>query len=165
MAKSHTTDGVYTNPEVRFERTDINTESIAKFAAILGIVLTITASLALWLAWYVTQLEAKSKATLLPPAAVDRDRGVNQSPEPRLEAIEDLDTQKKNFAIYPARASEYYLNQEKQLRDGDEKKGIVPIDSAIDQMKLKSRKEPPPPGFGVALPSKAAAGRVSTGAQ
>src|SRR5437868_1771871 len=100
MAKAHT-DGEYTNPEVRFERTDVEVGPIVKGGVYLFGVMGVAAALTMWLAWYLTQREEPVKETQLPPAKVDpTDRGERRTytplpPEPRLEALEDVREREK----------------------------------------------------------------------
>ncbi len=137
MAKSHTTNGLYTNPEVRFERTDIAMGTVLQFG--VGLVVLVAASI--WSMWWlygaINRQESKSKESDLPPAFVDADR---QPPEPRLEGIEDI--RAKNVKLMPSRARDYLAAQEKILADGDEKAGVLAIGKAIDQLagKLPHRK-------------------------
>jgi hypothetical protein len=175
MAKAHT-DGQYTNPDVRFERADVEMGGVVRFAAWLGVVLMVTAGLTLWLANYVAKSEGPRKVTDLPPAAVDDSKVVQGKhltysalpPEPRLEAVDDLrDRQKRNFEMLPRRADEYYHKQKMELKDGDRTADVEPIGEAIKQAPglLRARKEPAPSNYGVALPSRASAGRTTTGGQ
>src|SRR5438045_4118358 len=99
MAKSHT-NGAHTNPEVRFERTDVEIGPVVKGGAYLFLVLAVSAVLATWLAAYVTEREQPLKKTDLPPAKVDEQTSAGEGktkegftqlpPEPRLEALEDM---------------------------------------------------------------------------
>lgn len=162
-AKTHKDNGEYTNPEVRFERGDIDAGSIVRFGVVLGGVLLATAFLVTWLAVILTRMENRIKGTTLPPSAADADNAL--PPQPRLEGIEDV--RDRVFEIYPPRARAYYADQIATLRDGNSKEGVERIADAIDQLagRLPARKEPPPASFGVALPSKSSSGRVETGGQ
>jgi hypothetical protein len=164
MAKQHTTNtnGVYINPEVRYERTDIEIGTIAKYG--IGLVVLVVSSIGVswWLFGEITRYERKSKLTDLPPAAVDAADGL--PPEPRLEAFEDL--KKHNVKLMPPRARDSYVEQEKLLAEGDAKLGILSIEKAIDGIKLPSRKgNAAPESFPPHMPSKAAAGRDATGGE
>jgi hypothetical protein len=67
----------------------------------------------------------------------------------------------------PPRARDYLAAQEELLTKGD-LPTVLPIDQAIDEIKLPSRKgagSAPPTNFTRRLPSKAAAGREATGGQ
>jgi hypothetical protein len=175
MAKAHT-DGQYTNPDVRFERADVEMGGVVRFATWLGVVLAVTSGLTMWLAYYVAKREGPRKVTDLPPAAVDDTNVVHGKsetfaplpPEPRLEALDDVrDREKRSFEMLPHRAAEYYHKQERELADGDKAAGVEPIGEAIKQAPglLRARKEPAPSNYGVALPSRASAGRTTTGGQ
>ncbi|MFO0878858.1 MAG: hypothetical protein U0840_16070 [Gemmataceae bacterium] len=162
MAQSRTESTRWTNPDVRFERTDVEFQGIVIF----GIVLTVTTALSLvamiWLGNALLRQEAALKVTDLPPAAVDADR---LPPEPRLEALEDI--RLKKVALFPPRAAEYYADQQHLLEHGDAARKIEPIQQAMAQVtRLAAKKEEkatPPATFSPRLPSKAAAGREDTG--
>jgi len=178
MAKAHT-DGAHTNPDVRFERTDVETGPVVKGGAYLLVVLSAAAVLTLWLAWYVKEQEQPVKATDLPPAA-DEEQPVRKSdgtqekavgtplpPDPRLEAIDDVrERDKKSFAIYPPRANESYDVQRKKVKDSQPVEtalaagGLFPVRKGGDEQAKK-----PPSNFTVELPSKSSAGRKTTGGQ
>jgi hypothetical protein len=162
MAK-HTDEGP-TNPEVRFERADIEPGKVVNFSVILGVILVVVSVLVTWLAWHVTSEENRIKATTLPPAKVDADR---LPPQPRLEALDDLRKPQNPIELYPPRARSFLEKQKQELKDGNLSENIEPIDKAMAQLagRLPARKQAPPAGFGVALPSKAASGRVETGGQ
>src|SRR5262249_29285725 len=116
MAQAHTNGG-YTNPYVRFARTDVDMPAVVRFAVLLGVVLTVASGLTLWLAVYLGKRETPRKGTDLPPAAVDDTKDVQGKietftplpPEPRLEALDDVRARdKKSFEMLPPRAAEYY---------------------------------------------------------
>jgi hypothetical protein len=159
----HTTNGEYINPEVRFEREDIAPGTVLKF----GIGLVVLVAVSVWAMWWmfhtVLRQESKVKKTDLPPAAVDAAR---LPPAPRLEAFEDLDG--RNVKLMPPRARDFLATQEKLLAEGDPEQSILPIETAIKEIKLPSRKgasSAPPASFSTRLPSKAAAGRRETGGE
>lgn len=137
MAQSHTTNGeAYTNPEVRFERSDVQYRAIVIFAVILCVSLLVVAAAMTWFGNVLLGLDQPRKITTLPPAAVDDDR---LPPEPRLEGIDDVRTNR--VRLYPARAEEYYAEQKQLLEQGNTEKGIVPIGKAIDALagRLRSK--------------------------
>jgi hypothetical protein len=161
VKQPHTTNGEYVNPEVRFEREDIAPGTVFKF----GIALAVLVAVSSWVAWWMFNLvlrqEAQVKKTDLPPAAVDSER---LPPGPRLEALEDIHDRK--VKLMPPRAREFLVAQEKLLTEGDKNQGILPIETAIEEIKLPSRKgagSAPPASFSTRLPSKASAGRMETG--
>ena len=163
MAKPHTTNGQYTNPEVRYERSDIDLGIVLKFGVALAVLVVVTMVFLVWLFFALRKSEYASKKTDLPPASASDDR---KQPEPRLEAFEDLE--KRNVRLMPPRAGEYFQSQENLLTQGDPAKGVLPIQTAIKQLadKLPHRKGPDsaaPRNFHPPLPSKAAAGRIATG--
>jgi hypothetical protein len=164
--QSHTTNGEYINPEVRFEREDIEPGTVLKFG--IGLVVLIVASS--WLMWwmfnFIKGYESRVKRTDLPPAAVDSERSERLPPGPRFETFEDLDN--RNVKLMPPRARESLAEQEKLLANGDTGRGILPIEKAIEEIKLPSRKgagSAPPGSFSTRMPSKASAGRRETGGQ
>ena len=179
MGKARTDAGP-TNPDVRFERTDVDIGPLVKGAVYLFVVLSLAAVLAVWLAWYVTKWEQPVKETDLPPAAdevqsvrksdgsQEKTVGTTLPPSPRLEAIDDVrERDRKNFVLYPPRAEE--------INKGDRKKAEKqkPVDAALaaKERLFPVRKEgdaeakKAPTNFSVALPSKSSAGRKTTGGQ
>jgi hypothetical protein len=164
MARPHTTNG-YTNPGVRFERSDVNAREVAWFGLGLG---ALVAVVSVFLVGYFAFLQSREKArkgSTLPPAAVDRER---LPPQPRLEALEDV--RAGTVRLLPPRAEGYLAGQKKVLLRGDPAKGVLPIDEAIEalsRMRLarKGAAGKPPENYTTRLPSKAASGRVSTGGQ
>ena len=148
-------------PSVRFERTDITAGSIVKFGMYLGagIVLVVVSML-----WYGRILQAqhrKPDALDLPSASTDDDR---RPPEPRAEAMEELDEGKSR--MYPPRAAEYYAPQRERLEAGGG--NSTPSQSAMDAVteSLPVRKaKAAPGGFSIRLPSKASSGHTDTGGQ
>ena len=159
----HSADPAYTNPEVRFERTDITAGTIVK----CGVGLALGVGLvALAMLWYGRGLQAeyrKPDPLDLPRASADDDR---RPPEPRLEALEDLGEGKAD--MFPTRAADYYKPQLEQLKDGG--KDILPIESAMEAVtgSLPVRKagdRAAPKSFTIRLPGKASSGRAETGGQ
>src|SRR5262245_3824311 len=115
MARKHTTNGEYTSPEVRFERSDIEASGVAFWGTVLAGVTLAAVVISFWVGSYLSRSESARKATTLPPAAVDKDEGLPPIP---LEGIEDLKVRRR-AALFPPRAQEYLEPQEKQLADGD----------------------------------------------
>ncbi len=160
MAK-RTTETAHTNPEVRFERSDITANSITKFGFFLasGVGLVVVSML-----WYGDVLMAKSRksdALNLPQADTDTDR---LPPEPRLEALEDLREDKPR--MFPPRAAEYYAPQIEQLKAGGG--DATPIAEAMDAVSKslpvrKTGDRAAPGNFSIRLPSKASSGKTETG--
>jgi hypothetical protein len=137
MAKRHTTDG-YTNPEVRFERSDINLRDVAWCGVALAGLVVVSMIFLVGYFNFLQRQEKPRKESKLPPASVDADRW---PPAPMLEGIEDV--RDKKFKLAPPRAEEYLATQEKILQEGDPAKGVLPIAQAIDQVagKLPYRKQ------------------------
>jgi hypothetical protein len=163
---SHTTNGEYINPEVRFERVDIAPGTVLKFGIGLAVLIAASSCLTWWMFNMILRQESKVKKTDLPPAAVDSRWTDRQPPEPRLEAFNDLFD--RNVKLMPPRARESLAAQEKLLAEGDRDNGILSINEAIEQIKLPSRKGPDsaaPASFSRRLPSKASAGRRTTGGE
>jgi hypothetical protein len=142
MARSPGTDGKgYTNPEVRFERADIQPRGIVLFGLVLGGGTLLVALAMTWFGNFLLRAEQPRKKTDLPEARVDADR---LPPEPRLEGLEDV--RQKNVRLFPPRARQHLQSQADLLSTGNEAKGILPIQTAIDDLagKLPARKGPPP---------------------
>jgi hypothetical protein len=161
MANRHTTNGAYTNPDVKFERSDIKLSSVALIGGGLSLLILVLAVLTTWLGLGLTRAENRRKRTTLPEAAVDRDR---PAPGPRLEGIEDL--AEGRVALYPPRAKIYLQPQEEEIARGNKKEGILPVGEVIRKPPPKlfpAQKHGPPSSFGVPLPSKSSSGRVETG--
>ena len=138
MARSRTTEYAgYTNPEVRFERSDIESRGIFVLGVGLASGIVLVALAMLWFGNYLLSQENPRKKTDLPSAKVDANR---LPPEPRLEALEDLARAK--VKLYPPRAVEYLKAQRELLDAGDNAKGVLPIQTAIDDLagKLPVRK-------------------------
>lgn len=156
MAKSHTTDGKWTNPDVRFERGDVDYRGVVIFTFVLGTALIVVVPTMFWYGRLLLRMEQPRKVTSLPPAAVDADR---LPPEPRLEALEDL-REKRRPKLFPDRADDYLAVQKRLLKDGDPGKKVVPIELAIDELakdeRLKAREKP---ASVTPLPGKASSGR------
>lgn len=166
MAQSRTDSSRWTNPEVRFERTDIEYQGVVIFSIVLAVTILLSIVSMFWYGDALLRVEASRKQTDLPPAAVDRDR---LPPEPRLEALEDI--RLNQVKLFPPRAAEYFAGQRALLEKGDSSRGIEPIEVTMAQMAKAAAKSAPnasetgtPNSFGLRLPSKAAAGRLSTGA-
>lgn len=155
-----TPEPTYTNPEVRFERTDITAGKVLEIGAYLagGVVLVVLTML-----WYgrVLQAQHRKPDTLdLPIASSDDDR---LPPEPRLEAMED-----ETARMFPPRAADYYKPQRGQLKAGGGK--ILPIETAMDMVSnslpvRESKDKAAPKSFTIRLPSKASSGQSQTGGQ
>ena len=125
-----TPEAGYTNPEVRFERSDIAAGGVVKFGLYLagGIALVVVSML-----WYGTVLREqhrKPDPLDLPKASADDQR----PPEPRLEAWEDVG--EKKARMFPPRAEEYYAPQVEQLKSGSAT--ILPIESAMEMVAKSS---------------------------
>jgi hypothetical protein len=164
----HTTDGQYTNPEVRFEHSDANLRTVINCG--LGLAALVVVSMLISYVMYraINRQEDKRKKTDLPPAAVDATTTDRLPPEPRLEAFDDI--REHNVKMLPPRAEEYFADQKRILAEGDPKEGVLPINEAMSELAAALSKRPhgkrePPPFFSVRLPSKAASGRLSTGGQ
>jgi hypothetical protein len=167
MDSPHTTephgDG-HVNPEVQYERSDVEARGILQFGAGLGVLIVGTV-VAMWLLFrLVNSLEAPRKESDLPRAVVDQERGLPPIP---LEGIEDVRDGKPR--LLPPRAAEYTGPREQQLRQGNAAQGVLPIDKAMaelaGQLKATRGAEGPPRSYMIRLPSKAASGRVETGGQ
>jgi hypothetical protein len=166
MATPHTTNGQYTNPEVRFEHTDIDLATVVRYGGAFVVLVAASLAVVVGLFFMLKKDEVARKKTTLPPAAVDQDEG-RLPPEPRLEAVEDL-REKRRPQLAPPRARDYLEPQENKLAGGDPAKGEMPIEKAIDAVagKLPSRKSP---GAGAsnplrdAMPSQASSGREPAG--
>lgn len=127
MARSHSTDGkAWTNPEVRFERADIKAPGIVLFGTFLAVGVLLVVPAMFWLGAILLRIEAPRKVTDLPPAAVDADR---LPAEPRLEYVE-----RGQPRVTPPRARDILAGQRRLLESGDPKKGVEPIDQAIDAL-------------------------------
>lgn len=167
MARSRATEPAgYTNPDVRYERSDVETRGILVFGVGLGVGLVVIAAAMVWFGRELTRLERPRKITDLPLAMVDGDPAL---PDLHLESIDDLgpmpkgDKQKskpKYVQLMPPRASAYLKPQRKDLAEGAP--GVEPIQKAIDDLagKLPVRAVT---GTVPPLPSKAASGREVSG--
>jgi hypothetical protein len=162
MARSHTGNGQYTNPHVRFEHSDVNVSKLLKVVLPIVLILILATVATLWLGQWLTRSEEGRKKSTLPPAY--EDTKAQQLPQPALESMEDM--VHARVRLYPPRAREDLARQEKKQK----KDGVVPIDEAIQQMaqalqqQSKDQKQRhAPDSFAVPLPSKASSGRAETG--
>ncbi len=147
MAKH--TEAAYKNPDVRYEREDIADAEVTYWAAGFAAVTVFGALFAVWVASSFVKVPAPGLA--LPPAAGDVSR---RPPEPRLEALEDLE--KGRPRLYPPRAVEHRASAEK----GGE--GVIPIEQAFKGMKFPSSGGAPAPA---GTPNRAGAGRDVKGVE
>lgn len=167
MAKPRT-DGAYTNPDVRHERTDVDVVAVVKAGAWLLGVIVASAVLTLWLASYLTKIENEEEtAATLPVAKVDATR--DPLPPVPLEALEDVRERKtKNFAMYPPRAdqSPAYRDDKKNLETWKPiDKGVAAAKELFPVRKGDAEATKAPTNYNVQLPSKSSAGRETTGGQ
>jgi hypothetical protein len=163
MADLHTP---HPNGQVHYEHTDVTPRGPLIFVLFLVVLVAATMAGLVGLFNFLASREQASKETDLPSAAVDQD---SRPPEPRLEEIEDVE--KGRFRLHPARAEEILAAQKKRLESSgqDDATGLkyIPIEDAINQIKLPFRAEPGKDGQSPmrGLPSKASAGRTNTGGQ
>jgi hypothetical protein len=151
MARSHTPETPPAHPNVRFERSDITLSTVVwSSVALIGIIAVLSVA-TIWFGRYLARSEDRREMTKLPPAEVDKNR---LPPEPRLEALEDL--QEGKVVLRPSRAQTYDQLPEEVRQE---------ISDAITQLagRLPAEKQPAPTSFGVPLPSKASSGRVVIG--
>lgn len=162
MARSHSTNPArYTNPEVRFERTDIEYQSVLVFGIVLALSILLVVLAMFWYGRALLGMERSRKETDLPPAAVDANR---LPPEPRLEALEDI--REGKVQLFPPRAEEYFAAQRQLLEKGDPQKGILPMQTALEELPtlLKARPKTKEPAlFHSQPPSSASSGRRGSG--
>jgi hypothetical protein len=184
MARQHT-NGAPSNPDVRFERADVDVRDVVKGGVYLLVVLAASSAFTTWLAWKLTVSEDPVKNTDLPPSKAEQTARQKQPlPDPPLEALDDLRKRdRKNFHLYPPRAAEVYRKERQDLAD-EEKRGVGPIAAALkehdklfpvrkekrftgkDKEKKETQQTPPAPdNYGVELPSKSSSGRKTTGGQ
>ncbi|MFO0927768.1 MAG: hypothetical protein U0736_12140 [Gemmataceae bacterium] len=160
MAQPHTND--YTNPEVRYERTDASLKEVITFGTFLLVLALVAVFSMYWFAGELLRWDRPRKSTTLPAAEVDKNK---LSPGPRLEAFEDID--QRDPRLFPARGADYLKPQEEVLKQGNPKRNVEPIAAAIDQLagRLPTREGAiaSPASNPVRLPSKAASGRTETG--
>jgi hypothetical protein len=178
MAKQHTTDAAYTNPDVRFERGDVDLRRVVAIGGALVAIIAVLSAATTWLGLVLTRGEERRKKSPLPEAAVDRS---SLPPSPRLEGLEPIPIPKEarsgkktertearpGYELFPPRAQISLRTQEEMLAKGDPKLGVLSIEDAIRQIEtdhlLPARKSEPPANFAVPLPSKASSGRAQTG--
>jgi hypothetical protein len=159
MARSHSTkEASWTNPEVRFERSDVEYRGVVMFGVILALALVVIVPSMFWLGRWLVKTDVV-ETDRLPPAAIhEADR---LPPDPRLEYV-----QKGQPRVTPPRAGDILANQRQLLDKGDPKRGIQPIAEALDALagKLPAQKDrAAPTNFSPRLPSKATSGRRDTG--
>lgn len=117
-------------PDVQFERSDVHPAELGR-AVVLFTLLIVGASIgSVWFGKYLGRVSQRSHKTDLPPAAVDRAPG-ELPPEPRLEAIEDVEA--KQWQLFPPRYQAYAAK-----RQGSAK----PIEEAISSLSEGPHKLP-----------------------
>lgn len=127
MARSRdTNEKVWTNPEVKHERTDIESGGVVSFGVALTVGLIVIVPLMFWFGAALLKAERDRKKSDLPAASVD-DHAL--PPEPRLEFV-----QKDKPRVAPPRAADILAGQRRLLKEGDPEKGVEPIETAIDQL-------------------------------
>ncbi|MFQ3650593.1 MAG: hypothetical protein SNJ75_09685 [Gemmataceae bacterium] len=163
-APSNNTLESYTNPEVRYERSDIESDNVTYYSIAFVLLLLTCFGLALAAYPFFLGIWEPSKAEALPETVSPKLAEV----EPRLEAIEDLEGAREGgrprYKWLPPRAAEYYEPQMELLSKG--KDGRTPIDKAINDLAGKlpaNTKGKTPVTYGATLPSDGAAGRALTG--
>jgi hypothetical protein len=151
MARSHTPEGTHTNPDVRFERQDINLSTVIWAGVLMSTTVLVLSAATLWFGRLLARYEDQRKKTTLPEAAADENR---LPPQPRLEALEELHEGK--VVLRPNRA-QTYAHLPAEMRGQ--------IQEAMAQLagRLPAQKQPAPASYQVPLPSKSSSGRVETG--
>lgn len=166
MAQPHRTEG-YTNPEVRYERNDLRPWNLTKFVLYLLALTVLSVVFGAWMAGWLFRREQPIKESVLPEALVRPAGSKGELPPIPLEAIEDI--RKRQVALFPPRAANYYRADLERLANGDPVRGVEKIATTFEAMegRLPTRKsaEAPPATYTIRLPSKAASGRVETGGQ
>lgn len=154
----------YTNPEVRFERADIEVKAVVYFGLALTACTLLAVISMLWYAGVLLRQYRKPDLQGLPQSSVDNNR---LPPQPRFEALDDVQFGK--FRLYPDRATESYREQDEILQKGERARGVLPIDEAMKQvlatLPIRKKDNQAPTGFGIRLPSKASSAQTTTGEQ
>src|SRR5262245_17541506 len=102
MARSHSTDKPgWTNPEVRYERADVEYRTVVVFGFVLVTALPIIVVAMFLLGRELGRQTPPEQQEKLPFARADEKR----LPDTPLEAI--VDVEKKEVKLYPPRAEEY----------------------------------------------------------
>jgi hypothetical protein len=133
-------------PGVRFERTDINDAEVTYWGIGFAAVALLGSLFAVWVSMSFIK---PPPGVPLPPAAID---GSRRPPEPRLEALEDLETRRPR--LFPPRAAEHRAAEEALLKNGGP--GVLPILKVFREIKIPSSGGKPAP---TTTPSRATAGR------
>ena len=152
MAKRTEAPPAYRNPEVRYEREDIADAEVTWYGVGFAAVVVGGAMFALWVAASFVRAPLPGAAL---PAALDDSR---RPPEPRLEALMDLETRRPR--LFPPRAADYLAPQAELLEKGEkDEKDIpimIPIEKAFREMTFPSSKGEPAPSV---TPNRSTAGR------
>jgi hypothetical protein len=163
---THTPESSYTNPDVRFERSDIESDSVTYYSLAFVVVLVLCFGLTLIAIPFFLGVFEEKKREVLPEMAAPPLEEV----EPRLEAIEDLEGKREGgrprFKWLPPRAAEYYEDQKAILTTGNKEKGALSLEAAMNELAGKlpaDSKGKTPVTFGTTLPSHGSAGRTTTG--
>jgi hypothetical protein len=173
MAKRATEHAPPANPDVRFEREDVDPGSVLRWMTAFVVFSCAASTFAVWLAFRLEGAAPPGAEDALPEMAGEKEGGYDirpprsdvrqgkrprRPPEPRLEAIDDLE--KGRHELLPHRAEASLRPQREELeKDGG---GVIPIEKALKEMKLPSIKDGKP---APAVPSKASAGRYVEGGQ
>jgi hypothetical protein len=154
-------DSAAVHPHIRWEREDISERNVWIFGLFLaaGIALCIFAMIGLYL-WLESAMNPTKKSDL-PPAYVEE----NVKPVgPTLEGFDDV--RDGHVELFPPRAARLLLPEEKKLAEGDAADGKLPIAQGMEAIASRFGKKKDgagPGGTNRKLPSKASAGRTSTG--
>lgn len=140
MARPRTTEphAGYTNPEVSYERGDIDARSVVRFGVGFALLVALSAVLMWGMYRVVERRLAPSRKTDLPAAAVDQQQGLPPIP---LEAIEDVD--KGQARLFPPRAAEDARPRQARLGGGDAGRGVLPIEEAMEQYAAEQARRKP----------------------
>ncbi|MFM7149036.1 MAG: hypothetical protein ACKO23_04260 [Gemmataceae bacterium] len=174
MAQPHSTKSQrYTNPEVQFERTDVEYFGVVVFGIVLCITILLSVVSMFWFGNVLLGVEKNRKVSDLPEARVDGRQKERFPPEPFLEALEDLsiepngymDPRKNRPKLYPPRAAQYYRSQMEQLKEGNPAKNAQPMEQTIRALagKLPARSGEAEKNAGNPTATRAAAGRFVGG--
>lgn len=164
MAKPHTPEKGPSNPEVSFERSDVEVPTIIVYGLSFAAMVVVSAIFIFILVPKVLDWFDSAKKSDIPQGLAVASK-VTPEGQPGLEAIEDLEQKKPK--LLPTRAADYYAKQKDELAGKVKDTKILSIQKSMDDLasKLPAGKRPTPRLFSVRNTSDAAAGRVETGGQ
>jgi len=170
----HAVDGELRNPDVRHERTDVDTRAVLSFVVALAAGIGVAMGVLWGVFWLFFGVEASQKRSSYPLLVEQRERETPAQrlpPSPRLEGVggtgpeHSVGRNKPGAAVVQAQAEAVALSSY-AWRDG-EKAARIPIRDAMTRLagKLPARQDARPAREFFEEPSRSSSGRRSRGGE